>query len=245
MRSSPKESFGNSMTKAVAGVLLSMSVCLAGCSTSEHFDLPQGQQAYQVIPPQRIEANQPAYRINPLDSLTITVFREPDLAVKEAPVETGGGLVLPLIGEVHAVGRTSTELAAAIEAALRARGLRQPRVSVIIASTKSQNVVVDGAVQEAGVYQLLGSTTLLQSIAMAKGANRVAQLDHVAIFRTINGVRSGALFDVMAIREGRAPDPYIQSGDYVIVGSSSTKSRYYDVLSILPAFGIFVPLLLR
>ena len=230
------------MTKPIAGVLFGMSVCLAGCSASEHFDLPQGQQAYQVIPPQRIEANQPAYRINPLDSLTITVFREPDLAVKDAPVETGGGLVLPLVGEVHAAGRTSTELAASIETALRQRGLRQPRVSVIIASTKSQNVVVDGAVQEAGVYPLLGQTTLLQSIAMAKGASKVAKLDRVAIFRTINGVRSGALFDVMAIREGRMADPYIQSGDYVIVGTSSSRSRYYDILAVLPTFATFVAL---
>ena len=231
------------MTKAAAGVLLSMSVCLAACTTSEHFDIPQGQQAYQVIPPQRIEADQPAYRINPLDSLTITVFREPDLAVKEAPVEAGGGLILPLIGEIHAAGRTTTELAAAIETQLRQSGLRHPRVSVIVASTKSQNVVVDGAVQEAGVYQLLGSTTLLQSIAMAKGASKVAKLDRVAIFRTINGVRSGALFDVMAIREGRMADPYIQSGDYVIVGTSSSKSRYYDILSVLPTFATFVALI--
>lgn len=233
------------MTKPVAGVLLSVSVCLAGCSTTQHFDLPEGKQAYQVIPPQRIEATQVPYRINPMDSLTITVFREPDLAVKDAPVEASGGLSLPLIGKVQAVGRTTTELAATIEAQLRKNGLRQPRVSVIISETKSQNVVVDGAVQEAGVYGLLGSTTLLQSIAMAKGASRVAQLDRVAIFRTINGQRSGALFDVNAIREGRSPDPYIQSGDYVIVGSSSTKSRYYDILSVLPAFAIFVPLLVN
>lgn len=230
------------MTKAVAAGLLSMAVCLSACATSEKFDLPQGPQAYEVIPPQRIEANQAAYRINPLDSLTITVFREPELAVKEAPVESGGGMVLPLIGEVHAAGRTSAELAADIETALRQRGLRQPRVSVIIASTKSQNVVVDGAVQEAGVYQLLGTTTLLQSIAMAKGASKVAKLDRVAIFRTINGVRSGALFDVMAIREGRMADPYIQSGDYVIVGTSSSKSRYYDILAVLPTFATFVAL---
>ncbi|MCP8890710.1 polysaccharide biosynthesis/export family protein [Sphingomonas faeni] len=230
------------MTKAVAAGLLSMAVCLTACATSEQFDLPQGQQAYEVIPPQRIEANQTAYRINPSDSLTITVFREAELGVKEAPVESGGGLVLPLIGEVHAAGRTSSELAADIETALRQRGLRQPRVSVIIASTKSQNVVVDGAVQEAGVYQLLGQTTLLQSIAMAKGASKVAKLDRVAIFRTINGVRSGALFDVMAIREGRMADPYIQSGDYVIVGTSSSKSRYYDILAVLPTFATFVAL---
>lgn len=198
-----------------------------------------------MIPPERSEASQPLYRINPGDSLTITVFRERDLSVENAPVEASGGMVLPLIGKVQAVGRTPEELAGVIQTQLQQNGLRRPRVSVIVADTKSQNVVVDGAVQQAGVYPLLGGTTLLQTIAMAKGANRVAQLDRVAIFRTINGQRNGALFDVTAIRAGRAPDPYIQSGDYVIVGSSSTKSRYYEILSVLPAFAIFVPLLVR
>lgn len=231
------------MTKAVVAILSGVSVCLSACATSEHFDLPQGQQSYQIIPPERIEADQPEYRINPADSLTITVFREPDLKVDEAPVESGGGLVLPLIGRVQAVGRTTSELATAIEAELRKNGLRRPRVSVIVASTKSQNVVVDGAVQQAGVYELQGATTLLQSIAMAKGASRTADLDRVAVFRTIDGQRNGALFDVTAIREGRAPDPILRSGDYVIVGSSAIKTRYYDLLSVLPAFGLFVPLL--
>lgn len=222
-----------------------MSVCLTGCATPERFDVPTGAQAYQVIPPERNEATQPAYRINPLDSLTISVFREPDLSIENAPVEASGGMVLPLIGKIQAVGRTPAELAAAIETQLRQNGLRRPNVSVIVSETKSQTVVVDGAVQQAGVYPLLGNTTLLQSIALAKGMGRTARLDQVAIFRTINGQRSGALFDVAAIRAGRAPDPYIQSGDYVIVGSSVAKSRYYEVLSVLPAFAIFVPLLVR
>ena len=94
-----------------------------------------------------------------------------------------------------------------------------------------------------GVFELQGRMTLLQTIALARGANRVADLDRVAIFRTIDGERNGALFDVMAIREGRAPDPYILSGDYVIVGSSAIRSAYYDALSIIPSFGLFVPLL--
>lgn len=233
------------MTKAAGAILLSASVCLSACVTSEHFDLPQGQSAYEVIPAERVEADQPAYRINPLDSLTITVFREPDLGVERAPVESGGGLVLPLIGNIQAVGRTTSELSTAIAAELQKNGLRRPRVSVIIADTKSQNVVVDGAVQQAGVYELQGATTLLQSIAMAKGASRTAELDRVVVFRTIDGKRNGALFDATAIREGRAPDPYLRSGDYVIVGTSAIRSRYYDVLSVLPAFGLFVPLLVQ
>lgn len=231
------------MTKAFPLVLLSLPAILAGCATREQFALPRGEQAYQTIPAQRIEADQPEYKINALDSLTITVFREPDLAVQSAAVESGGGMVLPLIGRVQAAGRTTAELSHAIEAQLRQNGLRQPRVSVIIANTETQNVIVDGAVTEAGVYALSGNTTLLQSIARARGASRTADLERVAIFRTIDGKRNGALFDVLAIREGRQPDPYIRPGDYVVVGSSAIKSFYYDALSILPAFGLFVPLI--
>lgn len=233
------------MKKALLLTLSSIPALLAGCATREHFELPQGQQAYQTIPAQRVEADQPEYRINALDVLTITVFREPDLAVQAAAVESGGGLVLPLVGEVHAAGRTTSELSRAIEAQLRQRGLRDPRVSVIIANTETQNVIVDGAVTQSGVYPLSGNTTLLQSIARARGATRTADLNRVAIFRTIDGKRNGALFDVLAIREGRAPDPYIRPGDYVVVGSSAIRSFYYDALTVLPAFGLFVPLLLR
>lgn len=233
------------MTKAFSLALVSLPALLAGCATTESFNLPQGEQAYQTIPAQRVEADQPEYKINALDTLAITVFREPDLSVQSAAVESGGGIVLPLVGRVHAAGRTTTELSNAIQDQLRRNGLRQPRVSVIIANTETQNVIVDGAVGQAGVYPLSGNTTLLQSIARARGATRTADLDRVAIFRTIDGQRSGALFDVLAIREGRAPDPYIRPGDYVVVGSSAIKSFYYDALGVLPAFGLFVPLLIR
>lgn len=230
------------MTKVVAAVVPSVCMLLAGCVSSERFDLPAGQQAYNIIPAQREEGPQPEYRINPFDQLTITVFREPDLGVTQAPVETGGGLVLPLIGRVQAVGRTTSELSRFIEERLGASGLRNPRVSVILAESGSQNVTVDGAVQQAGVYPLRGTTTLLQSIALARGATRTAELDRVVIFRTIDGQRSGALFDAQAIREGRAPDPNLRSGDYVIVGTSAIRAFYYDALTVLPAFGLFVPL---
>ncbi len=230
------------MTKPIAFLLVGMACCLSGCVTTEQFDVPQGEEAYDRIPPLRIEGQQEEYIISPRDELTISVFREPELSVTAAPVESGGGLVLPLIGRVQAAGRTTSELAQAIETDLQRSGLRFPRVSVILAETRTQNVTVDGAVVQPGVYDLLGRTTLLQTLAFARGANRTADLDKVAIFRTIDGQRNGALFDVMAIREGRMPDPYIQAGDYVVVGSSATKSFYYDSLSILPAFGLFIPL---
>lgn len=218
-------------------------VLVSGCTTtsSSDWDLPAGEEAYATIPQTVASGDREEYRLNSQDKLTITVFREPDLSVVEAPVETSGGLVLPLIGRVQASGRTTTELAAEIESRLGGY-LVQPRVSVIVAESQSLNVTVDGAVGEAGVYEMKGDTTLLQSIAMAKGASRLADLDRVAVFRTISGQRHGAIFDVSAIQAGKSADPVLKHGDYVVVGASNIKAIWYDVLAVVPSFALFVPL---
>lgn len=224
-------------------ILLTMlAVLVGGCSTSSasRWNLPSGAGAYATIPSAPV-GDRPEYRLNPQDKLTIAVFREPDLSVTEAPIEISGGMVLPLIGHVQAAGKTSSELASEIESRL-SNYLVRPRVSVIVATSESLNVTVDGAVQEAGVYRMKGQTTLLQSIAMAKGASRTADLERVAVFRTIDGKRNGALFDVQMIQAGTQPDIVLQNGDYVMVGASNIRAVWYDVLSVLPAFALFVPL---
>lgn len=224
-------------------LLLLTATMLGGCVSSENWkDLPAGQAAYQTIPATNPIDTRPEYRINPQDKLTITVFREPDMSVEEAPVETGGTLVLPLIGRVKAAGKTTAALASEIQAQLGARYLVDPRVSVIVAESKAQSVTVDGAVGIPGVYGLQGDTTLLQAIALARGATRTATFDKVAVFRTIDGKRYGALFNMADIRAGQAEDPILQSGDYVVVGTSGIKALGYDLLSLAPAAALFVPL---
>ncbi len=226
----------------LSGVTLSSSA-LGACVSSEKWEnLPAGPAAYQTIPATRPTSSRPEYRINVQDTLNVTVFREPDMSVEEAPVETGGTLLMPLIGRVVAAGRTTQELARDIEEKLGARYLVDPRVSVIVMESRAQNITVDGAVNTPGVYGLQGDTTLLQAIALAKGATRVANIDKVAVFRNIAGTRHGALFNMAEIRVGQAEDPVLQSGDYVIVGTSGIKAFGYDLLSLAPAAGLFVPL---
>lgn len=223
--------------------ILASSLMLSACVASEDWKaLPSGPAAYQVVPAADPVEARPEYRINPQDKLTITVFREPDMSVEEAPVETGGTMVLPLIGRVRAAGLTTMAFANQIQSQLAARYLVNPRVSVIVAESKAQSVTVDGAVGIPGVYGLQGDTTLLQAVALARGAQRTATFDKVAIFRTIDGKRTGALFNMGEIRAGRADDPVLRSGDYVVVGTSSIKALGYDLLSLAPAAGLFVPL---
>lgn len=223
--------------------LLFSGMMLSGCVSSEKWEgLPAGQEAYKTIPATRPAGTRPEYRINVQDTLAITVFREPDMSVEQAPVETGGTLVLPLIGRIMVAGKTTQELSQDIEARLAARYLVDPRVSVIVTESRAQNVTVDGAVNTPGVYGLQGDTTLLQAVALARGATRTATFDKVAVFRHIEGKRYGALFDMAQIRAGQAEDPILQSGDYVIVGTSGIKALGYDLLSLAPAAGLFVPL---
>lgn len=224
-------------------LLLLSGMALGACVSSEKWPaLPSGEAAYRTIPATRPTGTRPEYRINVQDKLTITVFREPDMSVEEAPVETGGTLILPLIGRVVAAGRTTDQLARNIQSQLAARYLVDPRVSVIVTESRAQNVTVDGAVNTPGVYGLQGDTTLLQAVALAKGATRTATFDKVAVFRNIDGKRYGALFNMTDIRAGQAEDPILQSGDYVVVGTSGIKALGYDLLSLAPAAALFVPL---
>jgi polysaccharide export outer membrane protein len=54
------------------------------------------------------------------------------------------------------------------------------------------------------------------------------------IFRTINGTRSAAKFDIDAIKAGNAEDPELMPGDVVVVDTSSTKLALSNILKMLP-----------
>jgi polysaccharide export outer membrane protein len=61
----------------------------------------------------------------------------------------------------------------------------------------------------------------------------------VVIFRTINGQRMVARFDVKDIRGGVSPDPIIMDGDLVVVGNSKIKTLWQDFLKTAPLFNAF------
>ncbi len=180
------------------------------------------------------------YRIGPQDSLDINVFQVADLT-KTVQVDTGGKILLPLIGEENAAGLTTEELAKQIEADLGKKYLKNPQVTVSVKDAASQKITVDGAVQQPGIYSLQGPTTLMQAVALAKGADpKLANLHKVAVIREVSSEKRAAMFDLAAIREGRAADPQIYGKDVIIVDTSGTKSflqnssPLFPLISILP-----------
>ena len=179
------------------------------------------------------------YRVGPQDLIDISVFQVPDLN-RTVRVNTAGQISLPLIGTLQAGGLTIQQLEKAIAAKLEAMYLQKPQVSAFVKEYTSQRVTVEGAVNRPGIYPLVGRTTLLQTIALAGGLDKMANLQGIIIFRQIDGKKLGAAFDLKAIRAGKAEDPLLYGDDIVVVDQSGSKTAISRILQALPVFNMFM-----
>lgn len=177
-------------------------------------------------------ADRPAL-IGPLDTIEVDVFGIPDLR-REMQVDAGGRIAMPLAGTVDARGKTAEELSDAIEAALIARYVRDPQVTVNIKSSVSQVVTIDGQVVEPGLYPVTNQMTLMRVIASAKGFSEFARQEDVVILRTVGEQRMAGLYNVAAIRRGAYDDPPIYANDVIIVGDSPQRRLFRDFVAVSP-----------
>ena len=221
------------MTRWLAmGAALVALVVLSGCATGTK---PVRSTEYATLaeqgklpPPDTTTAagayiGVPDYRIGPLDQIEVSVFQVPDLS-RTVRVNSAGEISLPMIGTVIAGGKTVGELETAIADKLRESFLQDPQVSVFIQEFASQRVTVEGSVAQPGIKSLTGKTTLLQLVAMSGGLTRMADPEKIIVFRTIDGQRMVALFNLVDIRSGLAEDPQIYGDDVVVVDDSRART---------------------
>jgi polysaccharide export outer membrane protein len=182
-----------------------------------------------------------AYKIGPLDVLEISVFKVPELS-RTVQVASSGTINLPLVGEVPAAGRTARDVEHDLTTRLGATYLQSPQVNVFVKEYNSQRVTVDGSVKKPGVYPIRGDATLLQMIATAEGLTETAKSE-VVIFRTVDGKRSAAKFDLDEIRAGKAKDPQVVEGDLIVVDDSTMKAAWQNLIKAIPLSTLFVTLL--
>ncbi len=174
------------------------------------------------------------YRIGPFDRLAIDVFGVEELTRKEYRTDAGGRVSFPLAGVIEAGGLTPAELENEIAERLRGRYIRNPQVTVNLVETVSQVVTVDGQVRQPGLYPVVGRMTLMQAVATAKGLEEFAKQDEVVVFRTVDGQRMAAIYNLKAIRSATYEDPEIYANDIIIVGESSQRRLIRDVIGLTP-----------
>lgn len=216
------------------------ALLLAGCADKRGGPIAYSPTDFTAPDPPEPAALGAGYKIAPMDTLNIRVFRMEDLT-GEYQVDLTGRVSLPLIGEVAAADMTTAELDQVLTEKFGERYLENPDVSVGVKESAARMLTVDGAVTKSGAYPVTGSLTLMQAVAIAGGASEDANLRRVAIFRTIDGQRQAAAFDLVDIRRGQEPDPPVYAGDIIVVDGSSVKAATRQILGGLPFLRIFGP----
>jgi polysaccharide biosynthesis/export protein len=210
------------MSRRLPSLAAAAFIALVGAPTlaAAGSNLPPPDSA-GVLRPESAE-----YRIGAQDQLEINVFGIEELK-RTVQVDSGGKILLPLVGSVQAGGRTPDELSSDLVTALKKKYMKDPQVIVTVKEAQSQRVTVDGAVMQPGVYPLTGPTTLLQAVSLARGPDpKLANVKKVAIFRQIGGKRQSAFYDLTQIRAGKAEDPVVYGSDIVVVDTSGAKSFF-------------------
>jgi polysaccharide export outer membrane protein len=178
------------------------------------------------------------YRLGAQDLLEISVFGVPELS-RTVRVNSNGQISLPLVGALRAGGRTVPELESDIGASLAKSYLQNPQVTVFVKEYASQRITLEGAFKRPGIYPLTGKTSLLQAVAIGGGFDDMAEPNEVLVFRQVNGKKMAAVFDMQAIRKGKAEDPLVYGDDIVVVSNAVGKSAYQSVIKSIPLIGLF------
>lgn len=232
------------MTKAprTAGVIAA-SLLAAGCASQP--DVPELPGEFRA--PERqsnlTQVELDTLLIGPADMLDISVFGVPELDGRYQ-VDYLGRIKMPLVGEVNAMGLSTYELSGVLEDRLEESYLQNAQVNVIVQETMdaTREITVEGSVSDPGIFPVVENMTLLQAIAVAGGPSENANPRRVVVFRTIDGQRSAAAFDLVAIRDGTNDDPQIYPDDIVVMDGSEVRSGYREVLRSLPLVALFLAL---
>ena len=229
----------NNVSRSLVLPLAVVALALAGCADKRGGPIPYGQ-TFGLPDSPTVVPLETGYKIAPMDTLNVKVFRMPDLT-GDYEVDLTGQISLPLIGSVAAADLTTAQVDDVLTRRLGEKYLENPDVSVGIKSSTRRSVTVDGAVNRAGSFPVYGPTTLMQAVAAAGGTGPDANPRRVAIFRQISGKRQAAAFDLTSIRRGEAEDPQVYAGDIVVIDGSSVKAFQKQILNSLPILSVFRP----
>lgn len=143
-----------------------------------------GCASYKPAPRAFHEATIQPYRLDSGDRLRITVFEQQDLTGTYG-VDQAGYISFPLVGAVAARGKSPQELEGAIADKLKEGFLRDPDVSIEIATYRSFFIL--GEVGQPGQYAYVPGMNVQNAIAIAGGFTARAEQKTTDITRKING----------------------------------------------------------
>jgi polysaccharide export outer membrane protein len=156
---------------------LCVALILQGCGSSGPSEAVVQSKASQAI-----------YRIGPLDSLEIFIWRMPELS-RSVTVRPDGRISVPLIDDLVATGKTPTQLARDIEVQLT-KYVQDPTVTVIVGGFHGpfdQQVRIVGEAADPSAIPYQANMTILDVMIAVHGLTKFAAGNRAELIRTVNG----------------------------------------------------------
>jgi polysaccharide biosynthesis/export protein len=148
------------------------------------------------------------YTLGSGDTIRIITFGE-DQLTGDFRVGDEGNIALPLLGDVHVAGMTTTQVDRMLESQLSSKGLiRNPSVSTEV--VRYRPIFILGEVARPGQYEFQPNMTMLTAVAIAGGFTYRAVEDYAQVIRTVNG--NGKAYEGII-----QPNSFIAPGDVIKV----------------------------
>ncbi len=192
-------------------ILLSLAATAAAAGQAA----PAAAASAPAAPAVAAAAVAPDYRLVPGDKLRIEVYKDAQLS-QSLQVRPDGKITLPLIGDITAEGRTSTELRDAIVTPLKEYNTN-PVVTVIVVETVPPVFYVMGEVNSPGTFPIKGQVSAVQALAMAGGFKDFAKTKSIRILRKGTAGTQSIAFNYKDAAEGKGAPVSILPGDTIIV----------------------------
>jgi polysaccharide export outer membrane protein len=156
------------------------------------------------------------YVIGVADVVRISVWRDETLST-EAIVRPDGTITMPVVGELRAAGRTTTQLQRDVAQRL-ATIVKDAVVTVSVTEVNSYRFTVAGNVEHPGLFTSRYFLTVSEALALAGGPNRYASTDRVVIVRPGRGGTQRIPINYDGILSGKNPEQ-----DFVILAGDAVQ----------------------
>ncbi|GGF67639.1 polysaccharide biosynthesis/export family protein [Alteromonas lipolytica] len=148
------------------------------------------------------------YQLGADDVISVTVFDEPDLSLKEARISSTGTIAMPLIGQISVKGLSVADAERLIYNSYLGDYLKKPDITITI--VEYRQFYVNGEVEKPGGYSYREGMTVQRAITLAGGFTERASRSKIRLTR--EGASNGPIDAVMSTP--------VQPGDVITVEES-------------------------
>jgi polysaccharide export outer membrane protein len=172
--------------------------------------------------PQAVDAPSLRYKIGPLDTLNVVVWRNPELSAT-ITVRPDGMISMPLVEDMQAAGRNPADLSRDVERAL-GKYIREPVVSIVVSTFQgvySDQIRIVGEAAKTQAVPYRQNMTMLDVMIQVGGLTDFADGNGAILIRGAEGGKQYSIRLKDLLRRGDiSANVAMMPGDVIIVPQS-------------------------